>query len=207
MACHHQKTPKILLEVSRDHYAHCFCKFPTTGKSPWITSLPFVPSFPVTPLYTRYPEILLVNPWIPWAYCRAAPFALRIIPHITGDPFIPSCSCASRNTSYCYPISQKSSAAYCFKDFSYLLALWLVPHVKQSSWYPLSLSFWFHWFNMCANTRNHQSFPTNLSFRLRRHSGYELVLGKSILDWPSNSSHHTRLFIRASASDPPILES
>ena len=61
---------------------------------------------------------------------------------------------------------------------------------------------------MCANARNHRVIPMNSFFRLRRHSGHELVLGKSNLGWLSVKFCTTYpSVIRASASDPSFWRS
>ena len=39
------------------------------------------------------------------------------------------------------------------------------------------------WIIMCASAHHHQLIPMNPLFWLRRHSGHELVLGKSNLNW------------------------
>jgi hypothetical protein len=208
MACHHQKTPKILLEVSRDHFAHCFCKFPTTGKSPWITSLLFVSSFPVTPLYTRYPEILLVNPGILWAYRRAASFALRIIPHIYRGSVHPQLiGCSAKYLPLLINVPKILCRLLLLK---FLPACIMVSSICQV----IIVDIPCHYHSDSIDSTCVRILAIISRFLLIYPSGSDVILdmssflvNQSLIDWPSNSIQHIHLFIRASASDPPILES
>lgn len=108
-----RKILQILLDVSRDHVPTA-SQFLTTDKSWWITT--YTCRTYILLSYSFVPSDISLSDIsrIPRTYRLAVPFHLNIlwiIPHIPRDPFIPSCSCVSRNSSYSYPISRRSSAA------------------------------------------------------------------------------------------------
>ena len=77
-------------------------------------------------------------------------------------------------------MSWNSSAAYGFGGSSYLLALWMIPYV-QVLFIDILCPYLTDLMEiiMCVNAHTYPLIPMKSFFWLGRHSGHELVLGKS----------------------------